>query len=200
MIETCGRVYPMSDQFMKIKFVGEEEEKVWFKDWKHCPKEVAKGKHLCAEHLAKPITVEGKLFLGVEKSRMKPVENNPPVWPLLFINPISFIVIMMLCFTHCESCYSACSDPLPPNKYKIDQIGTIASGNEICKIEEVVETHYYYGGAAAKLDGAEVDKVKKCTRPLSSKRPIARRINCPSGISTSLITHDNTKFHKELVE
>ena len=121
-------------------------------------------------------------------------------WPLLFINPITFFGGFALLFTQCESCYSPCSDPLPTNEYTIEQLGMVDMGNETCKIEAIIETHYYYGGTGAKLDGAQVDKKKKCTFPLTNKRPVARRINCPSGISTSLITHDNTKFHRELVE
>jgi hypothetical protein len=66
-MEQCGRVAPVIEHYIMCKFDDEKVvKKCGLKDWKHCLKEVVEGKHLCAEHLAKPLTVDGKLFLGWE--------------------------------------------------------------------------------------------------------------------------------------
>jgi hypothetical protein len=51
----CGRVEPVINHYITIKFVGEDEEKYGLKDWKRCPAETIEGSHCCQKHHENPI-------------------------------------------------------------------------------------------------------------------------------------------------
>lgn len=57
MSERCGRVVLVFEDWIVIKFVGEDEEKYVFPDRKQCSYQTVEGSHLCAEHHKNPLKI-----------------------------------------------------------------------------------------------------------------------------------------------
>jgi len=99
--------------------------------------------------------------------------------------------------TRCESCYEPCDRVEIPPKLDVFRLGSVTMPDgEVCHVEEVDRVWYVHT-----IGVGSVDRERRCVGPVEDKKPLVRRVVCPSGRNgQSSVGNDGSKFHNETLE